>query len=164
MKMNLYYKLDNHYETVDQVYFRRPNRLGCYVVKKGLNGEKKVVSNVEDFYVKYSLKQFFKYKKLDLKDGFDERPDDQIFDSNGNIDELLQWILLNRSLFLLKNENILSGKMRCLNTDFVSFRGTLSLLLGISYDHKSQFTIHVEKFKDTHYMMLEKVNFKISFK
>ena len=156
--MALQFNLINQYE-IDQVKFRRPTRLGSYAVKKGLNFQKTTVENKEDFYVKYSKKKFEKFKKLDLKDGFEDRPPDEIFHGNGRIDELLEWILLNRHLFLLKDESLLNNKkLSKLNTDFVSFRGTLTLLLNISYDAKSQFIIHVEKFNDTHFMMLEKVS------
>lgn len=153
----LAYRLSNEYEK-DQVNFRRPDRLGSYAIKKSLTG-KTMLDNAEDFYAKYSLKQFERLKRLDLKDGFDQRPDDRIMSSeNHRIDELLRWIVMNKRLFLLHNEKLVDGKLNSLNTDFVSFRGVLTLLLNLSYDSKSQFAIHVEKFKGTHYLMLERVS------
>lgn len=158
----LAYRLSKNYEK-DQVSFRRPNRLGSYATRKSLNG-KSMLENAEDYYSKYSLEQFKRLKRLDLKDGFEQRPDDRIMSSeNHRIDELLRWIVMNKRLFLLNNEKLVDGKLNSLNTDFVSFRGVLTLLLNMSYDSKSQFAIHVEKFKGTHYLMLERVSVNPKF-
>lgn len=131
--------------------------MGSYAVKKELFNKRTLISNPEDFYVKYSLDEFNLTKKLDLKEGFEERPDDNIFESDGSLDELLEWILKNKQKFLLENERLLNGKLRRLNTDFVAFRGVFTLLLNISYDFGTPFILHIEKFKGTHYIILEKV-------
>ena len=120
-----------------------------------------MLDNPEDFHLRYTLKQFRRLRKLDLKEGFDRRPDDRIMSSEVHpIDELLRWILMNKKLFLLQNEKPVNDKLNSLNTDFVAFRGLFTLLLNLSYDFRSQFAIHVEKFKGTHYLMLEKVRAK----
>ena len=150
------YRLNNSYER-NQVSFRRPTRLGSYAVNKSLDG-KIMLDSPEDFYPRYTLKQFRKLKKLDLRDGFEERPDDRIMSSDVHpITELLRWIIMNKRLFVLQNEKLTDGKLNSLNTDFVAFRGVFTLLLNISYDFRNQFALHVEKFKGTHYLMLEKV-------
>ena len=153
----LSYRLSSECRERNKVSFRRPTRLGSYALNKSLAG-KTMLNNAEDFYPRYTLKKFRKLRKLDLKDGFDERPDDRIMSGDVHpITELLQWILMNKKLFLLQNEKPVDGKLNSLNTDFVGFRGVFTLFLNMSYDFKSQFTVHVEKFKGTHYLMLEKV-------
>lgn len=155
--MVLFYKLNRHYDT-NQAHFRRPRRMGSYAVRKGLNLERTLVDNKEDFYVKYSLNEFRRKGALDLKADYEDRPNDEIQQSSGKLDEFLQWILLNRHLFLLKDEQLQNGKLNSLNTDFISFRGVLSLLLNISYDFGKPFIIYAEKYHDTHYLMLGKVS------
>lgn len=153
----LSYRLESKYER-NRVNFRRPTRLGSYAVNKSLTG-KTMLDSPEDFYPRYTLKQFKKTKKLDLKDGFEERPDDRIMSSDVHpITELLRWIINNKKLFVLQSEKLADDKLNSLNTDFVAFRGVFTLLLNISYDFRNQFALHVEKFKGTHYLMLQKVS------
>lgn len=117
-------------------------RLGSYAVRKDLEDSKckrsLVDNNVEDFYVRYSLDEFNEKGKLDLKDGFEVRPDDELYRGDMRLDEFLEWITKNKELFLLKDEKLVDGKLKSLNTDFVTFRGCFTYLLNVSYDFKTE--------------------------
>ncbi|KAI0242431.1 Decapping and exoribonuclease protein [Lamellibrachia satsuma] len=93
------------------------------------------------------------YVSFDLRDGYHKfiKKDDSIKE---NLDDLLKWILLNKSKFLVQNQTKQQGPGHdeCLHTDFICWRGLLTKLLCTPYENRDGWQIAVTKYNDTLYL------------
>lgn len=144
---------------VNCVDFQKPVRIAAYAVKKGDQNTRELIENFADYYVKYSLDEFKKQKKLDLKLKFESMLEKDIIECvpkpSGTLDLFLETLLKNRNLFQLNKSN---QKLASLNCDFVSYRGTLTHLLTCQFEPVYSFIVHAELFKDTIYLQYEEVS------
>lgn len=64
------------------------------------------------------------------------------------LDNLLKWILVNKSKFLIQG----SKELLSLNSDFVCYRGLLTTIMCTPYEHREGWEVKVIKWKGTFYI------------
>jgi len=125
----------------DFPYFRQPNIIGEF----SLNGKR-------EFCADRSQLQLLKRPpdkdsvSFDLNVGLQSRIS-KSWESEG-LDTMLSWILKNRSKFGADS----------LNTDFISFRGLLRLLLNTPYEQRDPWIIRVTRWRGTIYLLQEQTD------
>ena len=148
-------------DDVRNVNFEKPVRVAVYAIRKSQK-TLELMENFEGLYVQYSLDQFKKQKRLDLKLKFQSMLEKEfvhgLCNRSGKLDTLLRVLLKKRSFFEERSGCKGAGsKLTSLDCDFVSYRGTLAKFLTCQYEG-SPFVVYAELFKNTIFLELEKVS------
>lgn len=126
-----------HLYDKDFPYIRQPNIIGEF----SMDGKREFQADRSQLQL---LNRPQDSVSFDLNKGLNTRIS-KSWESEG-LDTMLRWILNNRSKF---------GE-RSLNTDFVSFRGLLRLLLNTPYEQRDPWIIRVTRWRGTVYLLQEK--------
>lgn len=155
---NIYQFFDSNqpkgYKNFYHNYFANPVRVGAFAVKLNFDQARTLHGKPDEFYYKYSLNKFENERRLDLKTSEEERLVNnlEVLKINSDLKPMLDYILMNKQDYLFQPRNppqlprssntafrsftpirpirpIRRRKRKILNSDFVSFRSTMAILL-----------------------------------
>lgn len=100
---------------------------------------------------------------FDLREGYNTfiKKDDSVKDK---LDDMLKWVLLNKTQFLIQNQTKQQQGCECLHTDFVCWRGLLTKLLCTPYESRDGWQIAVTRYNDTFYLCEFETNERVQQK
>ncbi|RWS30576.1 protein Dom3Z-like protein [Leptotrombidium deliense] len=129
-----------------EIKLREPANIGYYSLERA--GVTTLKYNEDLSQLKYLYLPTEKKFCFDLTDGYSNQFECE--HSVEGLSNLLKWVLNNKYKFEVANSN---HSDKSLNTDFICFRGLLSLILNTPYERKEDWCIHAVKFNGTIYML-----------
>ncbi|XP_067143943.1 decapping and exoribonuclease protein-like isoform X2 [Centruroides vittatus] len=119
-------------------FFREPKEQGCLSL-----------GNDREFYNDARELKYLCMPKSEIHFNLNVGYNDMIiqYHTDEKLDNLLRWILVNKHKFSINTESVES-----LNTDFVCYRGLLTVILCTPYEQREDWLICATKFKGTIYL------------
>lgn len=134
---------------VAKASLRQPLKIGEYSLKISSRGSERLFINDSSELKYLHVPPVIADISLDLTHGYEMVKDIHWGKpSYTKLDELLQWISLNRKKFMVNGETV----PQSLNTDFVCYRGLLSKIMVSPYENTNRWVICATKFKGTIYL------------
>lgn len=119
-------------------YFREPKEQGCLSLgnsREFYNDDRELkYLYMPDTKINFDLN--YGYKDMIIQDHSDEK-----------LDNILKWILENKQKFSVNSKNV-----ERLSTDFICYRGLLTVILCSPYEEREDWLIHATKFRGTIYL------------